>query len=323
MIALVTLGLAGIVLLVLSTDIFVRYASRVAEGMRVSSVLVGAVILGCGVGLPEFALAFHGVRESPLRQLGIGEGDGHGMALLVVGVVLVVILTYPLLFPDRARRHSPFVIAATVLFAALLRGSLDRIEGVAMLAGFAIGVAWVLHAIPRVEHDVFDPQVDDVYENSNGYIEAPVMTPVQKNAVKAMVGLVGTLIGAQLLARSAQEVLQGAGYSEAIQGLVIVGFGSMLPHVVVALQALRHHHEGLAVGNMIGSNLFHTLAVGGLVSVIKPYEKGGVVDLSTLAILVATAAVTYLLLHSEEEIARWQGFGLMVGYVVLAAVAVP
>ncbi len=138
-----------------------------------------------------------------------------------------------------------------------------------------------------------------------------------------MMGLAGTLLGAQLLAHSCGALLRDMGYSAEVQGLVLVGFGSLLPHVVVAVQALRQHHEGLAVGNLIGSNLFHSLAVGGLVAVIKPYEVGGAFGLGTLVIVVATAAVTYLLLRTEEDVGRAHGFALLAAYLALAAVAVP
>lgn len=321
---LVLLALVGVAILIVATDQFVTGASRVAEGMRASSVLVGAVILGCGIGLPELALAFHGERESPLRAfLGVDDGTDLGLGVLIAGVALVLVLTYPMLFPDRARRHSPIILMATVLFAVLLRGSLDRIEGIAMLVGFAVGIAWVIHRERDPEVDPYAPMIDDDYTENRAFIEAPVMTPLQLDATRSLLGLFGTLLGAQLLARSAEGILSDFGYGAGIQGLVLVGFGSVLPHVVVALQALRHHHEGLAIGNLIGSNLFHSLAVGGLVSIIKPYELGGAVGVTTFVIGTATAVITYMLLHAEDEMSRRQAIALVGAYVCLAVTAVP
>ena len=323
------IALIGIVILVIATDQFVTGASRVAEGLRASSVLVGAVILGCGIGLPELALAFHGERHSPLRiifgldESGNSETWASTWGLLVAGVILVLVFIYPILFPDRMRRHSPLILLATILFAALLRGSLDRIEGIAMLTGFVCGIAWVIHRSADDMPDPWAPIIDDDYATHGAYIDAPLLTPLQLEVTRSLAGLAGTLLGAQLLAQSCGAILRDLNYGAGAQGLVLVAFGSVLPHLVVAIQALRQHHEGLAVGNLIGSNLFHSLAVGGLVAIIKPYQLGGAFRLGTIAIVLTTAAVTYLLLRTDEEAGRGHGVALLVAYVGLAAVAVP
>lgn len=320
----VVVAVIGMIGLVFATDQFVRGASRVASGMSVSSVLVGAVILGCGVGLPELALAFHGTRDSPLRTLlGLQQDNGSaGWGLLAAGVLLALVLTFPLLFPNRMKRHSPLILASTVLFAVLLRGSLDRVEGIAMLLGFVIGLAIVIRREDSGEHDPFAPLIDDEY-NDKGFIETPVMTPLQLEMTRALCGLGATLVAAQLVARAAESITGALGYSDAVQGLVLVSLGSVLPHVVVAIQALRLHDEGLAVGNLIGSNLFHSLAVGGLVSIIKPYQHDGAFQPTTFLVVAATATITSLLLRSEDEMAKWQGAALVGGYLALTAITVP
>ncbi len=193
-----------------------------------------------------------------------------------------------------------------------------------MLVGFVIGIGWVLHADSEQPQDPFAPLIDDDYEHHGAYIEAPVMTTLQLHGVRAILGLFGTLLGAQMLAQSAGAIIGDLGYSAELQGFVLVGLGSVLPHVVVAMQALRQDNVGLAVGNLIGSNLFHTLAVGGLVAVIKPYEPGGALGLAALGILLATAAVTYLLLHHDSEaVGRRHSIALVGSYLALAAIAVP
>jgi cation:H+ antiporter len=308
----------GLVVLIISTDQFVTGASEIAKDMAVSTVIVGAVILGCGTGLPELALAFYGSHDSPWRQVLQLEGDGgDGLGFALFFIVLVTILVSPSLFPDRVQRHSPLILIATIAFAAFLRGSLDRFEGTAMIAGFFVGLAWILHKDKRGDDDPFAPIVVDDY-HARAYIEAPVMTPMQVGILRAMCGLLGTAVGAQLLAFSALEMLERSSYhSEVLRNLIFVLLGSLLPHVVVALQALKQKHEGLAVGNLIGSSLFNSLVIGGLVAIIRPYQAGGALGLLTFGVIAATAVLTWMLLSTDRELSRKQSLGLLGAYVGL------
>ncbi len=324
MLTLVVFAILGLVVLVISTDQFVQGASTVATGLRMSSVLVGAVILGCGTGLPELALAFHRAHVNPLRDLlGLEHSGSTNLGLLIFLTVLVIILSIPALLPHVMTRHSPTILACTIMFAALLRGSLDIYEGTAMLAGFVVGIAWIIRNERSDVYDPFAPVIEDSYDSHGVYIEAPVMTPVQVGATRCMLGLVGTAIGTQLLARSAQHILHDLGYGVAVTGLVFIALGSVLPHVVVAVQALKQHHKGLAVGNLIGSNLFQSLAIGGLVAIIRPYQEGGSIGLKSIGIVGATALLTWMLLHTEDELSRKQGAALLAAYVALVALTVP
>jgi cation:H+ antiporter len=310
----------GLVLLIISTDQFVSGASTVAEDMDVSSVLVGAIILGCGTGLPELALAFYGSHVSPWRQvLGLHGQGGHGIGLALFFILLVFVFTIPTLFPGRIQRSSPLLLAATIAFSTLLRGSLDRVEGAAMLVGFAVGIAWIVHSDRDDPYDPFAPIVVDDYANQTrgAYIEAPVMTPVQIGITRAMFGLLGTAIGAQVLAFGSVAILKHYGGSTELRNLMFVSLGSLLPHVVVAVQALRQHHERLAIGNLIGSSLFNSLAIGGLVAIIRPYQSGGSFTPLTLGVIASTALLTWMMLHTDDDLSPKQGVILLGAYVGL------
>ncbi len=319
---LILVCLAGMLLLVLSTDQFVMGASRVAEKMKVSSVMVGAVILGCGTALPELALAFYGSHSSPWRELLGLDTDKGGPVLVSIVIVLVVLLSAPAILPSALRRHSPMILIATIMFAVLLRGSLDRTEGAAMVLGFVVGVCAIAYVDRTDDFDPFQPIIEDDYDDHGIYIEAPVMTPVQVELTRSMLGLLGTAIGSQVLAFAVRGILTGAGVQPAIIALSFVMIGSVLPHVVVALQALRQRHKGLAVGNLIGSNLFHSIAIGGLVSIIRPYQGDGALALSSIGVCLATAALTWLLLRSHEALSRRQGVALLASYVSLVYLTV-
>jgi len=289
-----------------------------------SSVVTGAVILGCGTGLPELALAFHRTHSNPLRQmLGLDNGGSAGVAMVIVVTILVLVLCVPTLFPARLPRHSPLILAATIAFAALLRGSLDVYEGAAMLVGFALGLAWIVRGEGGDDFDPFAPVIEDDYDDHGAYIEAPVMTSAQVSFTRCLIGLLGTGIGAQLFANSLLHIMRDVGAGEALAGIVFIGSASVLPHVVVAVQALKQHEHGLAEGNLIGSNLFQSLAIGGLVAVIRPYQDGGHVGWTSFVIAVATGALTYLLLHSGHELSRRQGILLVGAYVTLVFSTVP
>lgn len=321
MLAPILLVLIGTAILVASTDQFVAGAGRIAERLNVSSVLVGAVILGCGTGLPELALAFHrhSVDWSKLLQFG---DVGNGIGFFVFAVFLVILLSLPAVFPDTFQRHSPLILFATVTFAGFLRGSLDRHEGVAMLVGFAIGITWIVIRNPDPPEDPFAPLIRDDYQQHGAYIEAPVMTPLQIEITRVMLGLLGTAVGAQLVAFSIGNIFGQLGASSLVVSAIVAIVATVVPHVVVAVQALKHENERLAIGNMIGSNLFHSLAIGGLVAIIRPYELGGAVGLELAGITLATTLLTYMLLDTEDELSRPQGLALFGGYVGLVAFTV-
>lgn len=314
----------GLIVLVLSTDQFVRGAAAIAKDLAVSSVLIGAVILGCGTGLPELAMAFYGAHESPWRQILQLEGEqGEGLPMAGFFFALVLVLSLPTLFPDRVRRHSPLILLATILFAAMLRGTLDRIEGAAMILGFLVGCGWILNKDQNANYDPWrDNPANDDYGN-RAYIEAPVMTPVQTGLTRVLFGLLGTAIGAQLIAFSALGLLrETSSDSEVLRNIIFVSLGSLLPHLVVALQALRQHNEGLAIGNLIGSSLFNSLVIGGLVAVVRPYQHDQSLGITTLGVVITTALLSWMLLSTESEMSRKQGIALVVVYAALIGSAV-
>ncbi len=321
---LVALLLLSLVVLVVSTDQFVAGASTVAEDMQASPVLVGAIILGCGTGLPEFALAFYHAHESPFRQLlHLDDSGGANTGLAVALIVMVTIFSLPVLFPDRIKRHSPAIMAATIGFSALLRGSLDRLEAFAMLAGFIIGVGLVIRSERQAAFNPFAPLIRDKYDMYGAYVDTPALSRAQLGFVRVLIGLLGTAVGAQIMASTAGELLALAHATPVMKNMALIGIGSLLPHIVVAFQAVRQHHEGLAIGNLIGSNLFNSLIVGGVMSIIRPYQQVETAFLSMLGVIVATAWLTWMLLRtSEDDMSRRSAVGLILAYATLVLLTV-
>lgn len=317
MLPIIAALIIGFILLIISTDQFVSGAVVVAKDLKVSSVLVGAVILGCGTGLPELALAFYGSHVSPWRQVLHMDGEGgHGLGLSLFFIGLAFVFVLPTLMQGRIRRHSPIMLVATIMFSTLLRGSLDQFEGFAMLLGFVIGVGWIFHG-EQHNDDPFAPLIEDDFTDKTAYIQEPVMTAMQIGVARSLFGLLGTAVGAQVLAFGAIALLKQYDAPDLARNLVFVSLGSLLPHVVVAIQALRQHNERLAVGNLIGSSLFNSLAIGGLVSIIRPYQSGGHLGLLSIVVMICTATMTWMLLHTEDELSAKQGLILLGSYVGL------
>lgn len=323
MLPLLLVALAGIVILVVSTDQFVAGAIRIANSLGVSSVIVGAVVLGCGTALPELALAFH--RESiHWRDMLHASGGAAGSAITLGFVLLmVVLLSIPAILPNVIKRHSPLVLFATIAFAVMLRGSLNRHEGIAMIIGFLFGIVWVILSRETNDVDPFAPLIDDDYDKHGAYIEAPVMTPTQLQTTRILIGLFGTAVGAQMLAQSVGGIVIEMGMSTFFKSVVVSLLASVLPHLIVAMQALKRNNAAMAIGNLIGSNLFHSLAIGGLVATIRPYQEGGVFSIALFGIFAATALLTYILLRTEDTLSQKQGIALLVAYIGLVALAVP
>lgn len=318
------LGILALAVLVISTDQFVSGAGTVARESRVSPVLVGAVILGCGTGLPELALTFYAPHESPFRQL-LGNPDPSTMSVgsTIALLIFVLLFSLPMLFPHRIGRHSPMIMAATIGFSALLRGSLDRLEAFAMIAGFIVGVGMIIHHEINKPVDPFAPLVDDdKYFRYNGYLNTPRMSHSQKALTRCFAGFLGTAVGAEAMAISSTKILEATRASELFRNLVFVGLASLLPHVVVAFQATRRRQWGLAVGNLIGANLFNSLVIGGSLALIRPYQYQNGASLRMFGVMLCTALLTWLLLHTtRDEITRRGAIGMFFAYSFLVIFA--
>jgi cation:H+ antiporter len=305
---------AGLVLLAVASDHLVLGASALAARFGVSVLVVGVVVIGLGTSMPElFVSSLAAIRGS--ADVGAGNVVGSNVANLTLVLGVAALVTPVAVRSGILRREVPLMLAATVAFALALRGGLSRAEGVVLLVLLAVALGLLLRWSARTASS--EPLAEEVAE---AVVEPEAGESVRREAVRACLGLVGTLAGAQLLVTGALGIATAAGLSGGAVGLTIVAGGTSMPELVTAAQASRRGESDLVVGNVLGSNIVNALGVGGAVAVLAPgpLDGSGLV-VGTVAMCV-TSVFALLLMWRRFMVVRIEAVLLVVGYVALVPV---
>jgi cation:H+ antiporter len=249
---------AGLVLLVYSADRFVLGSSATARHFGMPPLLIGMVIVGFGTSVPEMLVSLMAAMSG---TPGIALGNAYGSNITNIGLILgaTAVLGPVMVSSQVLRKELPILIGVTLLTAALLwDGSLDRTNALVLLAVFFVLVGW------------------SVYQDAFGQ-EMEQQAGTQPLALKAALGwtaagLVLLIISSRMLVWGAMKVAVALGMSDLVIGLTIVAVGTSLPELASSLAAARRGEHDIALGNVVGSNLFNTLAVVGIAGAVQPMQ---------------------------------------------------
>jgi cation:H+ antiporter len=338
----ILLLIVGFVLLVKGADWFVDGAAGLAAKLRIPQLVIGLTIVAFGTSAPELATS---IISASKQSVGIAIGNILGSnicnVLLILGLS-AIIATLPIQ-KDSLKIDIPVVLGASILIILFgeTGGEIDRIEGVIMTAILIGYTAYLIIGALKnrekeggmIELNDHEVVVEDEEEPKNGfeawYEKMKAFTWFL--AVATVVGL-GIVVGGAMMAVEGAKTIAGKlGVSENIIGLTVVAIGTSLPELITSVMAAKKGETDIAVGNIVGSNLFNILMVGGISSIIFPLPfapKGvsflpdGLIALGAVAIL---ALFAYLPGH---KLKRWHGVVMFVGaigyyvYTVLCATGV-
>ncbi len=299
--------IGGVALLAYAADQFVVGAARVALIKKIPSVLVGVVIIGFGTSTPELLVsgiaAFGGKTEIAIGNI-VGSNLANLSLLLGVGAIMV-----PLSVQSRTvRREGLITVGAIALFAIVVQGGqISRFEGVVLL----LVLAAALFVISRRSPD------DPLGVETEDFVELPSHR-MRTEITRTVLGMVGTLAGAQLLLWGAIGLAERAGLAEGFVGVTLVAVGTSLPELVTVIQSARQRQTDLIVGNLLGSNLFNALGVGGLVGLAgaSPINVPQLTGTGAVAALVIVV-VAVLAMHTGRVVNRLEGVALVAAYVAV------
>lgn len=309
--------LVGLALLAFASGWFVVGAARVATSLRVSAVVVGAVVVGFGTSAPEMLVTIL-ASASGEAPLAVGNVVGSNLANLTL-VLGVAALAAPVFIDSGTlRREAPLSTAAVCLFAATLAVGLTTSTGLVLVGALAVALGIVVRTAQRSRSEDEDEDEDDselVAEVAE--FEDDTTPSLRRDIARSVIGLAGTLVGAQLVVASAVSVADGLGLSEGFVGLTIVAIGTSLPELVTALQAARRGEDDLVIGNVLGSNLFNSLAAGGLIGIVA-----GDVTVEgrmwwSVVLMVGVALFVGALMVWRRSIGRREAVVLLVGYAAI------
>lgn len=259
--------IGGLFLLIWSADRFVDGAAATARHFGMPQLLIGIVIIGFGTSAPEMIVsALSAINGNPGIALGNAYGSNITNIALILGLTALIV---PLAVNSQVlKQELPILILVTALSAYLLiDGDISRIDAWVLLSVFFIYMAWTIwHGLQHKD----DSLAADVKDE----LQAQTYMPLAKALMWVAIGLALLMGSSQLLVWGAVEVAHYFGVSDLIIGLTIVAVGTSLPELASSIMAARKNEVDLAVGNIIGSNLFNTLAVVGIAGAISPMHAG-------------------------------------------------
>lgn len=304
MIGAIAALIIGFALLVVAADRFVGGAAGASLRLRVPAVVVGAIVIGFGTSTPELLTSVLAAAEGS-REIAVGNIVGSNLANLTLVLGVVAILGTPAVTSRVLRREVPVTVVAMLGLAAALE-PFTRVRAAVLLVGFAAAIVLVLRTTRLDGADVLG---DEVHRE----IDPEAQRPWRVLAAEIGGGLLGTVLGAQLLVSSARSLAERLDVGEGLVGFTLVALGTSLPEVVTAIHAARRDESDLAIGNVLGSNLFNALVIGGVTGLIAPGAiDGGLVLVAWASVPVAAAAG--VLMWTSRRLVRWEGAALLATY---------
>ena len=280
----------GFVLLIKGADWFVDGAAGIADKFGIPQIIIGLTIVAFGTSAPEAAVSITAALDG---SAGIGVGNIVGSNILNVLLILGLtsVITPVAVQKNTVKYEIPFVIAITVLLGVLgyIGGSFSKIDGI---------IFWLVFLIKMAKSGKTD-LVDVPDENG----EQPKKKSVWLLILLTLIGLVMVVLGSNLTVSSASAIAEKFGMSERLIGLTIVAFGTSLPELVTSVMAARKGNADIAVGNIVGSNIFNILFVIGTSALITniPYGPNFYVD---TVVAIVTAVLLLLCVVNKETLGR-------------------
>ena len=300
----IALVVGGLVLLTLSADRLVLSAARLSRLWGMSTVLIGALVIGMGTSLPELLVSTLAAARGEM-DLAMGNIVGSNVAnlSLILGVSVVILPVAGHL--HTIKREGVLMLSAVAVFGlAAWGGAINRLEGCLLLVGMALS-GWLLVRWSRqdVAEGIVTIDADDV---------APPGRGAAFELVMGVLTLVATLGGADLLLRGARIVATEMGLTEGFVGLSLVAIGTSLPELATGIAAARRKENAIVIGNVLGSNLFNSLGVAGAAAL-----AGGTftTDFRTpIVVMIAISTLAGILTATGNRLVRWEGAVLVAGF---------
>lgn len=290
---------AGLAVLVFAADHFVLGAARVAAALNMPSAVIGAVVIGFGTSLPEMVVSIVAAGGGD-RDLGVGNIVGSNVANLGLVLGVAALIATMTISKTTLRREIPLSIGATALCALLyFDGSVERWEGIVMLTALVTAVVFLVRSGMTEELPDHD---DDA--------------GLGREIARTLGGLIGVVIGAQLVVNGATGLADTWGLTGGFVGFSMVALGTSLPELVTTFACARRGETELIIGNLFGSNLFNSLAVGGGMGLVGPGLIGD--DLLTswgIGAMLAVSLIATALCARRKRLGRVDGVILVALYL--------
>lgn len=292
--------IAGIALVLWGADRLTDGAVAIAERMHISQMVIGLTIVAMGTSMPEFFVSFmSALKDTPDMAVGNVVGSNIFNALLIVGCAAMVM---PMnILPSTVKKDIPFAMVASVaLLLMCLDGNISRIDAVVLLVLFAVFMYFTLKGAKENEQSMQQTSA----KSSKSFM----------SVVWIVVGLVCLVFGSNLFVDATTVIARQLGVSDAVIGLTIIAGGTSFPELATSVVSARKGQSGIAIGNVLGSNVFNILLILGVTGVMSPMTLQGITTVD-LTMLVVSMVMLWLFSFTKYTLARWEGALLTIVFI--------
>lgn len=290
----------GIIVVLRAADWLTNGSVGLARRMGVPQIVIGLTIVAIGTSMPEFFVSLmSAVNGTPDLAVGNIVGSNIFNALLIVGVAAMV--TPITILPSTVKKDIPVAVFASVLLMGMtLDGHISRIDAAILFAFFLVFI-WLTLRGAKTGESTEDAQTGK-------------QLTVGKSIWFMLCGLIGLVAGSQVFVSNASALAHTIGISDAVIGLTIVAGGTSLPELATSVVAAKKGNSGIAIGNVLGSNVFNILMILGITGLVQPMTITGI-TMVDLAMMVVSMVLLWLFSFTKYRIQRWEGVVLTVVFV--------
>ena len=296
----ILLIIIGVALVLKGADFLTEGASALARRMHVPEIVIGLTIVAAGTSAPElFVSVVSALNGTPDLAVGNVVGSNTMNCMLIVGCAAMVA---PMTISrSTVRKDIPFAVMASILLTCIaLDNYLGRIDGIILLLGFVVFMAYTLL---QAKNGQAEPQAE--VRQLNPWLSVLFL----------VIGLAMLVAGSNVFVGSASSVAAALGISEGVIGLTVVAGGTSLPELATSVVAARKGQSAIAIGNVIGSNVFNILLILGMTAVISPLQIEGITTID-MAVMLISVILVWLFSFTRFTVERWEGASLVIGYLV-------
>ena len=308
MIIYITLLIIGFIVLIKGADIFVDGASSVAGNFKVSKMLIGLTIVAFGTSAPEFAVS--------VKSLLSGSGDmvlGNVIGSNILNILLILGVSsmfHSLKVKDNTvKKELPITLLMTAIFIVLLSDKLfdkgfnntfTRSDGIVIILFFLVFVYYLI----KMARNKIDKSQDEKYMS------------MKKAILFTILGIVGIIIGSNLVVENASAMARAIGISESMVALTIVALGTSLPELVTSITATRKGEYDIAIGNVVGSNIFNIgMVIGAPIALFGEIQQFSINYIDLIA-MIASALLLFIFSYNDRKISKFEGSIFLIMFVV-------
>ena len=311
-----SLSLAGgLALLIVGAEALVKGASKIAAALGISSVVIGLTVVAFGTSSPELAVCLQSVfKGQPDIALGNAVGSNILNILFILGIASMI--TPLVVAPQLIKLDVPLMIVISfVLFLFGLDGTISLFEGVILFVGLMVYLSYLITHSRKESKKFRELQKLDLNKNKYGIKNWII------NIGLVIVGFVMLVVGSDLLLEAAITIARAFGVSELIIGLTIIAAGTSLPEVFTSVVASLRGEKDIAVGNLVGSNIFNIMAIIGLTSIFSPNGIRVLPEALNfdIPVMIGVAIICFPIFYTANIISRWEGALLFFFYLVYTA----